>query len=64
MVLQLRLSELGYYPYTVTGEFGSLTEKAVKAFQAANDLTVDGVFGPISSAKLYSAEAKRAPFAP
>lgn len=43
--MQLRLQKLGYYYGEVTGHFGTLTRKAVRAFQDDNDLTVDGVAG-------------------
>lgn len=39
---------------TVDGEFGTLTENAVKLWQAKNGLTADGVFGVKSWAKLLS----------
>jgi peptidoglycan hydrolase-like protein with peptidoglycan-binding domain len=36
----------------VDGEFGPLTEKAVKEFQGGNGLVVDGVVGPLTWAAL------------
>lgn len=44
--LQQRLRTKGFYSGTVDGIFGSQTEAAVRAAQAANDLTVDGIVGP------------------
>lgn len=44
--LQARLTELGFDPKGVDGEFGPNTEAAVRAFQAAKGLGVDGVVGP------------------
>ncbi len=44
--LQTALSEHGYSPGKIDGIFGRKTEKAVKAFQKANGLKVDGVAGP------------------
>jgi peptidoglycan hydrolase-like protein with peptidoglycan-binding domain len=48
--LQLMLNVLGGLnpPLDVDGDFGSLTEAAVKAFQKNNGLTGTGVVGPKS----------------
>jgi peptidoglycan hydrolase-like protein with peptidoglycan-binding domain len=43
--LQRRLNELGFASGKADGSFGPATEKAVKAFQAARGLEVDGVVG-------------------
>ena len=43
--VQRRLSELGYYKYTVDGIWGWRTTKAVKSFQKDYGLTVDGIVG-------------------
>lgn len=43
--LQTDLKQLGYYYAKITGNFGSKTEAAVKAFQKAKGLTADGVAG-------------------
>lgn len=43
--LQSELKKKGYFTGQVTGYFGSLTEAAVKKFQAKSKLTVDGVVG-------------------
>ena len=43
--LQQDLTTLGYYWAEITGNFGSKTEAAVKAFQKAKGLTADGVAG-------------------
>lgn len=50
--LQTALKTLGYYTKTVDGSFGYYTDQAVKQFQQKYQLSVDGVFGPISCAKL------------
>ena len=44
-MLQNVLKELGFYTRTVDGVYGPSTVAAVKAFQKANDLTVDGIAG-------------------
>lgn len=50
--LQLRLKAQGYYNGNIGGNFGPGTEAAVKAFQKANRMTVDGWAGPQTMAKL------------
>ena len=52
--LQTRLKSLKYYYGDITGSFGSLTKQAVKKFQEANNLTVDGVAGTATLNKLYA----------
>jgi hypothetical protein len=42
-LVQDRLARLGFYEGPCDGRFGFETEKAVKAFEAAHHLTVDGV---------------------
>lgn len=44
-ILQTLLNEKGYHAGTVDGIFGSATYSAVKAFQSANGLVVDGIAG-------------------
>ena len=46
--LQQALEDLGYDPGAVDGRFGSMTESAVKAFQADRGLDVDGIVGEIT----------------
>ena len=43
----------------VDGDFGKNTEAAVKAFQTAAGLTVDGIYGPVTKAALEKAYANR-----
>lgn len=46
--LQELLTWRGYAPGAIDGDFGPITEGAVKAFQTANGLTDDGVVGPLT----------------
>lgn len=43
--LQTMLKELSYYYGELTGNFGTLTTRAVRKFQDDNNLTVDGIAG-------------------
>ena len=52
--LQATLNKLGSN-FSVTGYFGSATLAAVKDFQRKKGLTVDGIVGPATRAKLQSA---------
>lgn len=51
--LQYALRTLGYYSSTLDGEYGTYTTAAVKAFQKAYGLEVDGYAGPITQKVLY-----------
>ena len=51
-VLQERLKIAGFYYGNSTGIFGPITQEAVKLFQKAYQLTVDGVVGKSTLAKL------------
>lgn len=55
--VQQRLKELGYLKGSVDGDFGAATESAVRAFQQANNLTVDGKVGKNTLTKLNSNNA-------
>ena len=53
--IQEDLYKLGYTVVgTADGYYGANTEKAAKAFQSANGLTVDGIFGKNSKQKLWN----------
>lgn len=54
--IQGRLKELGYYRGLVDGDFGGGTESAIKMFQEAEGLTVDGVVGPQTWKRLFGGE--------
>jgi peptidoglycan hydrolase-like protein with peptidoglycan-binding domain len=52
--LQLRLKELGYSEVGVPdGDFGSLTDQAVRHFQEDQGLKVDGIVGPLTWERLF-----------
>ena len=56
--LQNRLDALGYKPGYTDGKYGATTEAAVMAFQANNNLTVDGKAGPATQRALYGSAKK------
>jgi peptidoglycan hydrolase-like protein with peptidoglycan-binding domain len=53
-MLQQILTDFGFSPGAVDGDFGTKTEKAVKDFQTVFGLVVDGIVGPKSWAALGS----------
>ena len=55
--LQTRLSELGFYTAKVSGGYYKVTKAAVKAFQAHNGLSADGIAGRDTQELLFSAAA-------
>lgn len=54
MVLQERLDELGYMYVDPTGEFGDVTEQAIKDFQFLNNITASGIADEITLKVLFS----------
>lgn len=54
--LQKRLNALGFNCGTVDGDFGSNTQKGVKALQTASKIEVDGIFGKDSFKALKALE--------
>jgi hypothetical protein len=59
--IQTRLKELDYYRGPIDGDFGGGTESAVKAFQRAERLTVDGIVGPKTWDRLFPRDSIPAP---
>lgn len=58
--LQARLALLGYYSDVVSGNYLTNTRAAVRWFQQRNGLYVDGIAGPATQARVYSADAVKA----
>ncbi len=50
--IQIALKNAGFYKGSIDGEFGPQTKEAIKVFQKANGLKVDGVVGKVTWAKL------------
>jgi len=55
---QEKLKKLGYYDGKATGEFTKSTASAVREFQSANGLVVDGNVGPATKTLLLSSDAQ------
>lgn len=53
--LQAALTKVGFTPGAADGDFGAATEQAVKAFQQAKGLQVDGIAGPKTLAAINTA---------
>lgn len=64
ILLQMRLRDLGYYNYKITGFFGDFTGDALKDFQKTNSIEADGVAGEKTLDALYNNAAKRKPVEP
>jgi uncharacterized protein (TIGR02594 family) len=52
--VQQALARKGFDPGNIDGVWGRRTENAVRAFQAKNRLSVDGIVGPVTRQKLFS----------
>jgi peptidoglycan hydrolase-like protein with peptidoglycan-binding domain len=61
ILLQLRLRDLGYFNYKITGYFGEFTKNALISFQKQNGLSADGVAGKKTLDIMYGNTAKRKP---
>lgn len=57
--VQMRLRDLGYFNYKVTGHFGRATAESVRLFQEINQISVTGAVGPQTLSVLFSTEAIR-----
>jgi peptidoglycan hydrolase-like protein with peptidoglycan-binding domain len=55
VALQRRLTDLGYWLGAADGQYGSLTQQAVYAFQKVSGLAVDGRVGPATRTALERA---------
>src|SRR5204862_6639463 len=59
--LQRKLTEKGFSPGALDGDFGPGTEAAVMAFQQGEGLLADGIVGPTTAAALGVEEAELPP---
>lgn len=59
--VQVLLARLGYYGGRFDGLYDASTADAVRAFQAANGITADGVVGPVTFHRLGLANPAAAP---
>jgi Putative peptidoglycan binding domain len=59
--VQRRLIELGYFVGTADGVWGARSRASLRAFKAANSLGADEEWDEMTSARLFSSRAARAP---
>ncbi len=52
LTLQQKLQDAGFSPGPLDGDFGPLTERALRTYQQRNGLEVDGVVGPATAGAL------------
>jgi peptidoglycan hydrolase-like protein with peptidoglycan-binding domain len=62
--VQKALGQLGQDPGKIDGKDGPATQKAVRAFQAAQTIKIDGIVGPETRQALMDALANAASTAP
>ena len=58
--VQTALEKLGYDPGTIDGLDGPKTQKAVREFQAAESIGIDGIVGPVTRQALVDRLAREA----
>jgi peptidoglycan hydrolase-like protein with peptidoglycan-binding domain len=58
--VQMRLTELGFYHGSITGEYRGGTQEAVRAYQRSVGLSADGVAGRLTLSRLYGDAKKEA----
>lgn len=61
VLLQTKLSQLGFNPGPIDGIFGYKTQAAVMKFQASRGLVVDGIVGPRTWSALFSVPSSTLP---
>lgn len=61
LAVKKKLVELGYLSKATHNVYGTDTYRAVKAFQSANNLEVDGIVGPLTWAIIFSDDSDNEP---
>ncbi len=57
--LQTQLNQLGFLQLGIDGQFGPITERAVREFQRSHKITVDGIVGPQTLRAIEQAAASK-----